>query len=337
MAFRSSSSATFMGGATETALVRGTKPQVMRLEFDSPPMWNNSARRLLACFVFGQAVLSAPQALAAEVGGATFIEEFSTASLDTAAWVALERADGEAGLQYYSSGHVRVANGIASLLTNANKDSPCCNYTSAAIQSRSFNFTYGTVEFRAKMAGGQGTWPAVWLLGHDCQTSNVTTPANVGRCNWPQPGSDEIDITEVLNSNPTVMNQQIHSSGHNEGCQVQTADSSAAFHTYQLIWLPGSLTWTIDGATTCQVKGSFVPSTPMFVIVQTVVGDMAGVVDDSTLPQTLAIDYLRVTPPSNAAVRTPALPSSGTLLLGALLGLAGCTLIARRAFPAAYW
>jgi hypothetical protein len=41
-----------------------------------------------------------------------------------------------------------------------------------------------TVEFRAREAGGMGTWHAEWLLGTNCQQSNVSDP-NVPVCAWP--------------------------------------------------------------------------------------------------------------------------------------------------------
>ncbi len=47
------------------------------------------------------------------------------------------------------------------------------------IQWKSFDFTYGTVEFRAKMAGGQGTWSTVWLLGSNCQQTNGSESAGL--------------------------------------------------------------------------------------------------------------------------------------------------------------
>lgn len=170
-----------------------------------------------------------------------------------------------------------------------------CAYVSGAVQWSSLSFTYGTVSFRAKFAGGQGTWPAIWLLGANCQTP-TWLQAN---CSWPAPGSDEIDIAEILQSNHSKVNEQVHtedSSGtvQSPGCLASTSDSSQNWHTYTLIWAPGSLTWKIDGVQTCQVT-SYVPTTPMFLIIDTAVGGGGGgTVRNSTLPQTTEVDYVRV-------------------------------------------
>jgi beta-glucanase (GH16 family) len=168
-------------------------------------------------------------------------------------------------------------------------------YTSATVQS-TFSYTYGTLEFRAKLPSGRGAWPAIWLLGANCQQSNISTADNVGTCSWPDPGSDEIDVTEILGNSVTQVNQQLHSAGHNDGCTATTSDVSIGFHVYQLVWRPGSLVWTIDGVQTCSLS-SFVPAQPMFIIIGTAVGGVGGgTVDDSAFPQSMLLDYVKVTP-----------------------------------------
>ena len=67
------------------------------------------------------------------------------------------------------------------------------------------------------------------------------------------------------------------------------ADSSAG------AFGPSSMTWQIDGVRTCQTT-SFVPTTPMFMIIDTAVGGVGGgAVKNSTLPQTTEVDYVKVT------------------------------------------
>jgi beta-glucanase (GH16 family) len=103
-------------------------------------------------------------------------------------------------------------------------------YTSGAIvMAPPFTFLYGTVEFKAKVAGCTGCWPAIWMLGYLCQPS-APTIYNASTCDWPNPGADEIDITELLDSNFTSVNQQIHTSSSNAGCRATTTDTSKNFH-----------------------------------------------------------------------------------------------------------
>src|SRR3954464_5759008 len=71
--------------------------------------------------------------------------------------------------QYYTARpqNLRVENGM--LVIEARKEPyQGFSYTSASI--RTFDnqqFLYGRVEVRAKLPGGLGTWPAIWLLGAD--------------------------------------------------------------------------------------------------------------------------------------------------------------------------
>ena len=205
---------------------------------------------IAAFSVFGGLEASAPAAVNG-VPPTIFADEFSVGRLDPSLWTAINRADAEDGEEYYTPDNATVTNGSLNLLTKVDGTFRCCLHTSAEVQWRSASFTYGTVEIRAQLAGGLGTWPAIWLLGQDCQVSNLTTPANIGLCAWPFPGSDEIDIAELLGSDHTTVNQQIHSNGHEDGCRPRTVDVSAGFHVYQLNWRPGSLAWLIDGVPTC--------------------------------------------------------------------------------------
>jgi beta-glucanase (GH16 family) len=226
-----------------------------------------------------------------------FDDEFSGSSLETTRWVAMNRPGDSSNseLQYYLPSNVALSNGLLNITSKVGSQSGY-NYTSGMVQWKSFNFTYGTVEVRAKMAGGKGTWPAIWFLGYNCQQTNVNSADNIPPCNWSAPGSDEIDFVEILGSDHTHVNQQIHSGSNNGGCSASVSDVSQNWHIYTLIWAPGSLTWKIDGVTTCQVT-SGVPSTPMFLLINTAMGGAGGSVDTSTLPQMMSVDYVRVTSP----------------------------------------
>jgi Glycosyl hydrolases family 16 len=164
------------------------------------------------------------------------------------------------------------------------------NYASGAIQMRTFNFTYGTIKVRAKFTGGTGPWPAIWLLGAECQSPNYLTTST---CDWPNTGSQEIDLAEILGSNLSSANEGIFLNGSSPDCRASTTNVSLSWHVYTLIWSANELLYRIDGVTTCKFT-STIPSTPMFMIIDTAVGGAGGQIINSTLPQTAKVDYVRV-------------------------------------------
>jgi beta-glucanase (GH16 family) len=228
----------------------------------------------------------------------TFDDEFDGSTLSSA-WTAPNGPGDQSNSEQecYSPQNVVVTGGLLEEQAQVGSSNRSCGYTSGAVQWTSLSFTYGTVTVRAKLAGGTGTWPAIWLLGSQCQSPNWLQ----NNCAWPAPGSNEIDIAEILQSNHTHVNEQIHtenSSGSWESpqCTASTSDASQNWHTYTLIWAPGSLTFQIDGVQTCHIT-SYVPTTPMFMIINTAMGGVGGgTVQNSTLPQTTEIDYARVSP-----------------------------------------
>ncbi len=239
-------------------------------------------------------------------------------------WLAFNRAGApNSHLQCFTPRNVSVSNG--NLVITTKLETATCSsfdiaqaahsYTSGFVSMRNFNFLYGTIEFRTKFGGGTGTgaWPVVWMYDAPCQASDPT--GTEGPCI-----GQEIDIAEILNSDFTHVNQQIHVDDfkHNDGCSASAADVSQNFHVYQLIWSAGSLVFKIDGATTCTISGSYVPSVPMYIKINTFVGNSGGPVKNGSLPWTTLVDYVKVTQGStvvfnddfdlDATVR-PALPA----------------------------
>jgi hypothetical protein len=178
------------------------------------------------------------------------------------------------------------------------------SYTNGLLQWNALSVTYGNIAYRAAMpsAGANGAYAALWLLGvsnsgsSNCQTLIKTNMATSGDCLPGQPAYTEIDMTEVLGSTSQV-NQQIHVStgNHNDNCAPSVTNT--AFHNYEVDWSAGSLVWLIDGVPTCTITQSYVPSVPMFLIIQTAVW-MSPVPAD--FPSTLNVSYVRVCPTSTA-------------------------------------
>jgi beta-glucanase (GH16 family) len=216
-------------------------------------------------------------------------------------WLAFNRAGApNSNLQCFTPKNVSVSNG--NLVITTKLETATCtsfdiaqaahSYTSGFVSMRTFNFLYGTIEFRAKFGGGSGTgaWPVVWMYDAPCQASDPT--GTEGPC-----VGQEIDIAEILNSDFTHVNQQVHLDDfkYNDGCTASTTDVSQNFHVYQLIWSPGTLVFKIDGATTCTISRSYIPNVPLYVKIDNFVGNSGGPVKNDSLPWTTLVDYVRVT------------------------------------------
>ena len=220
----------------------------------------------------------------------------------SANWIALNRAGADdSNNQCYAPSNATVNNALflrtyLQKATCTSFDEPISttqySYTSSNVAMRSFNFLYGTVEWRGKFGGGanSGLWGIVWMLDASCQASDPTGTDN--SCN-----GQEIDLTEILHSDFTHINQQIHVNyeAHNDGCTATVSDASQNYHTYDLVWSVGSLIWKVDGTTTCTITRSYIPNAPMYVKLTNIVGAFGRTINNSTLPWSTEVDYVKVT------------------------------------------
>ena len=245
-----------------------------------------------------------------------FDDEFNGTSVDTNLWSVMDQHGDESNneLECYQPANTTEGSGV--LTETALAQTVSCpdgsgtvNYTSGAVQMRSFNFEYGTVEARIQFAGGAGTWPAFWMLGAQCQEPTWLT----NNCGWPYPGSSEIDIAEVMNDGgpaSTVYENLITEAQGTDTCQPDVSGIATGYHVYTLVWTPSSLTFEIDGITTCTM-GSGIPDEPMFVILNTALGG-SGRTNISGLPQSTNVDWVHVTTDSPVNTAVPAISGSLT-------------------------
>lgn len=178
-------------------------------------------------------------------------------------------------------------------------------YITGDVQWTNLNFTYGTVEVRAQFpAQSTGLWPAIWLLGSNCQVTNIYT-ADTGYSTCPSTNSAsyaEIDMVECDLNNwcqLALANYANTGSGGQSfpacGFHVDTN-----FHVYDLTWTATSISLSMDGNPTgCSYSSPqwTIPSTPMFLIIQTQTGPAGGTPNNSELPAQLVVDYVTVTQP----------------------------------------
>lgn len=131
--------------------------------------------------------------------------------------------------------NVRQENGV--LIIEAIKSGN--EWTSARIKTQNkFDFTYGRIEFKAKLPAGSGTWPALWLLG-----------SNIDEVGWPSSG--EVDVMEHVGKNPGVIHTTIHtpsSCGNSINTKTIAVDKfDTEFHLYEANWSSESIEFKIDG------------------------------------------------------------------------------------------
>ncbi len=122
------------------------------------------------------------------------------------------------------------------------------DYTSARLNSK-YAFTYGKVEYRAKLPMGVGTWPAVWLLGKNIDEDGAYWDNNgFGTTAWPACG--EIDMLEHWGSNQNFIQSALHtpsSSGNTFNKGGKTVNTvSTQFHVYGMIWTEDKISFSID-------------------------------------------------------------------------------------------
>ena len=101
------------------------------------------------------------------------------------------------------------------------------SYTSARMTTQDlYEFTYGKVVVRAKLPQGQGTWPAIWMLG-----------SNIDAIGWPECG--EIDIMEHGDMAPGLISSTVHRAGPNgednySRGETTIKNEATEFHIYEM-------------------------------------------------------------------------------------------------------
>ncbi|MGE5126147.1 MAG: family 16 glycosylhydrolase [Betaproteobacteria bacterium] len=228
-----------------------------------------------------------------------FGDEFDTpGALDPAKWgyeIGYLRNN---ELQYYTSRseNVRAENGM--LVIEARKEPyQGYGYTSASINTRRrFEFLYGRVEVRARLPTGNGTWPAIWMLG-----------TNIDQVGWPACG--EIDVMENVGFEPTRIYGTIHTAAYNHvagtarGSNVSVSDPWQDFHVYAAEWYPDRVDIFVDQQRyfTFRNEGSgsraWPFDKPQYLLINLAIGGAWGGqkgVDDSRFPHRYYVDYVRI-------------------------------------------
>ena len=212
---------------------------------------------------------------------------------------------GNSELEYYTGGTNNVAtDGLGNLqitVKEADGSLLCyygpCEYTSARLLTKErFEVAYGRLEARIKVPHGAGLWPAFWMLGTD-----------IDQVNWPQTG--EIDIMEFVGREPNRVFGTLHGPGYSGGQSYGKVYDlgqpvSDSYHVFAVEWQPDKIVWYVDGNPyfTASPDDAFLQGKqwvfnhPFFILMNVAVGGNFGgpVGEDTTFPQSMSVDYVRL-------------------------------------------
>lgn len=197
-------------------------------------------------------------------------------------------------LEYYTNhtANVFVQGGYLNIVAKKESYSDGNNnyaYTSARMLSKNkFSFKYGTVEIRAMLPAGLGTWPALWMLG-----------SNIDAVGWPTCG--EIDIMEQRGSELNKIYGTIHYPGHSGAGGISSTltiqNATTQFHVYSLNWTATTIKIAVDGqeVETVANSGSLPFNANFFMIFNIAMGgNFGGTVDPAFTSATMQVDYIRI-------------------------------------------
>lgn len=235
-------------------------------------------------------------------------DEFDAAQLDPEVWF-FESGDGSQygipdwgnnELQWYLTDSAALSGGVLTI-TAREASQNGKNYSSARLNTRDrFAFRYGRIEARIRLPGGQGLWPAFWLLPQDDAYGD-----------WASSG--EIDVAEAVNLGAFGGNT-VHGTIHygdawpnnqSSGSEYPVAsDATTEFHDYALEWDATEMRWYVDDVmyamqNTWSTAAAPFPAPfdqPFYVLLNVAVGgNWPGAPDASTMfPVTMEVDYVRV-------------------------------------------
>ncbi|WP_219009465.1 glycoside hydrolase family 16 protein [Aquimarina litoralis] len=219
-------------------------------------------------------------------------DEFEGTSLNTSNWV---YETGDLGvnneLQRYTdrSDNLVVEDGLLKITAKAEQLDGNA-YTSARIKTQGQReFRFGTMEARIKLALGQGTWPAFWMLG-----------ANIDEVGWPTCG--EIDIMEYVGRNPIRTYSNVFFPG-NTGADNTTSrfldveGLDEGFHIFRAEWDTNKIVFKVDGVeyNTFTIEDGLPFRDDFFFILNVAMGgDFGGAVSPDFTEATMEVDYVRV-------------------------------------------
>ena len=222
---------------------------------------------------------------------------------------------GNAEQQYYTDReeNVSVADGVLKITAQKEENRyEKYSFTSGRIRTVTdenevlFATTYGRVEARIQMIGGNGIWPAFWMLPVD----------NSVYGKWAASG--ELDIMEEKGRLPGQIGGTAHFGEQWPNNTYRTKDyffpegtDASDFHVYAIEWDPDAIRWYVDDECYSTLENWYAKSpygtanytapapfdVPFYIVLNLAVGgtfDPEAVVTSKSFPAEMNVDYVRV-------------------------------------------
>lgn len=175
-------------------------------------------------------------------------------------------------------------------------------YTSARLNSK-FAFKYGRVDVSAKLPFGDGTWPAIWMLGKNINEDGAFWDIQgFGDTNWPDCG--EIDIMEHGLHAVNEVSVALHTpSSFGSTINTETKDLpdvANEFHIYSMNWSPDKIVFLIDNEPfytynpSVKNDSTWPFDAEQYIILNIAMGGVAGSIDPNFSQSAMVVDYVRV-------------------------------------------
>jgi beta-glucanase (GH16 family) len=265
-------------------------------------------------------------------------DEFDGSTLNTSNWE-IQIGDGcdqgpglcgwgNSELQSYQASNLTLSNGVLAITAKKERIKGT-KYTSGRIRTANMpasgEWAFGRYEARIKIPGGQGMWPAFWML--------PTGPAQT----WPTSG--EIDIMESTGQQSMMAYGTLHfgqpypdNRNTGQGIPKQPDRWSNDFHVYTIEWEQNEIRWYIDNilyskktpADLAPESWPFDGTNSFHILLNLAVGGTwGGTVDESALPQQMEVDYVRVYAGNQPTISGEHLASPGAVETYSLLNTTG--------------
>ncbi|MGW1732866.1 glycoside hydrolase family 16 protein [Streptomyces sp. AM2-3-1] len=228
-----------------------------------------------------------------------FSDEFYGTSLDSSKWSSVDskRRDGQYFDSWWKPSNVKAnpnpdsVNG-GNLWISLSKLSDT-EYATGEIEGRGkFEFTYGTVEWRAEMPPNNDLFGALWLM----------PPGGVNSVDGTARDGGEYDVIESTSASDSYGNT-IHYDGYGTDHQVSSVSVDApglhsGYHTYTVEWRPDRIIYRYDSTIVRDITDpKLISQVPMFPVVSSESAEWAaGSIYDAALDyrSNMYVDYIRV-------------------------------------------